>query len=54
MDQAKRRIYRTGQNHFCTYYYLIAQGTVDQIIHKSNLNKTDLIEDFINFYGGIK
>lgn len=52
MDQAKARIYRIGQTNFCTYYYLIALDTIDELIHQSNINKTDLIEDFKNKYGG--
>lgn len=53
MDQAKARIYRIGQTNFCTYYYLICMDSIDELIHQSNMNKTDLIEDFKNKYGGV-
>lgn len=52
MDQAKARIYRIGQTNFCTYYYLIGENSIDELIHLSNVNKTDLINDFKNKYGG--
>jgi SNF2 family DNA or RNA helicase len=51
-DQARARIYRIGQTEFCTYYHLLARDTVDEMIFKSNINKTDLIQDFKKKFGG--
>lgn len=51
-EQSKARIYRIGQNNNCIYYHLLAIDTVDELIYKSNLNKTDLIEEFKKQYGG--
>jgi SNF2 family DNA or RNA helicase len=53
MEQARARIYRIGQTDFCTYYHLIATGTVDEVFYENNINKTDMIEDFKNRFGGI-
>lgn len=51
-EQSKARIYRIGQNAPCVYYHLLAENTVDELIYKSNLDKTDLIEEFKKQYGG--
>lgn len=51
-EQSKARIYRIGQKNDCIYYHLLASNTVDELIYKSNLNKTDLIEEFKKQYGG--
>lgn len=51
-EQSKYRIYRIGQKHNCIYYHLIATDTIDELIYKSNINKTNLIEDFKQKYGG--
>lgn len=51
-DQSKARIYRIGQKHPCKYYHLLALGTIDEMIYKNLIEKTDLIEDFKNKYGG--
>lgn len=53
MEQARARIYRIGQCEFCTYYHLIAIDSVDEVFYENNINKTDMIEDFKNRFGGI-
>lgn len=52
-EQSKARIYRIGQKNNCIYYYLLGVDTVDEVIYKSNVYKTNLIEDFKQRYGGI-
>lgn len=51
-EQSKYRIYRIGQKHNCIYYHLLAIDTIDELIYQSNINKTNLIEDFKQKYGG--
>ena len=45
-DQSKARIYRIGQKHPCRYYHLLALDTIDEMIYRNLIAKTDLIEDF--------
>lgn len=52
-EQSRARIYRIGQKNGCIYYYLLGVDTVDEVIYKSNVYKTNLIEDFKKRYGGI-
>jgi SNF2 family DNA or RNA helicase len=52
-EQSKARIYRIGQTQNCLYYHLIAIDSVDELMYNSNINKTNLIEDFRKRYGGI-
>jgi SNF2 family DNA or RNA helicase len=40
--QSEDRIHRIGQNKKCTYYSIIAQNTVDELIHKAVNKKADL------------
>jgi SNF2 family DNA or RNA helicase len=40
--QSRDRIYRKGQVNHCSYYYLIAKGTVDEIILKALERKEDV------------
>ena len=51
-DQARARIYRIGQNKFCTYYHLLCPDTIDELIFKNYTEKTDLICDFKKQFGG--
>lgn len=51
-DQARARIYRIGQTNFCTYYHLLATNTVDEMIFENNINKTNLIQEFKDKFGG--
>ena len=43
MEQASRRIYRIGQTKDCIVHYITATDTIDDIILKILLNKTELI-----------
>lgn len=51
-DQSKARIYRIGQKQPCRYYHLLALNTIDEMIYRNLIAKTDLIEDFKSKYGG--
>lgn len=51
-DQSKARIYRIGQKHPCRYYHLLVPCTIDELIYKNLIEKTDLIEEFKKIYGG--
>ena len=51
-DQSKARIYRIGQKQPCRYYHLLALDTIDEMIYRNLIEKTDLIEDFKKAYGG--
>lgn len=42
--QAKDRIHRIGQKKSCTYFYLIAKGTIDEHIYKALQTKQDIQE----------
>jgi len=53
--QSRDRIYRYGQKNTCSYYYLIAQGTVEEAVMKAVARKHDIAQDVIDYiknYGG--
>lgn len=52
-DQSKARIYRIGQNRPCRYYHLLVSNSIDELIYKNLIEKTNLIEEFKKIYGGI-
>ena len=41
-----------GQKQPCRYYHLLVPGTIDEMIYRNLIEKTDLIEDFKKTYGG--
>jgi SNF2 family DNA or RNA helicase len=49
-EQAKARIHRSGQTEPCTYYYILAKGTVDEKILKALNDKADLARTLIDDY----
>lgn len=54
-QQSMDRIYRKGQRNTCTYYYLVAAGTVDEVIVKALDKKRGVAEsvfDYIKQKGG--
>ena len=51
-DQSKARIYRIGQKQPCKYYHLLVLNTIDEMIYRNLIEKTDLIEEFKRIYGG--
>jgi SNF2 family DNA or RNA helicase len=42
--QARKRIHRPGQSHTCTYYHLIAKGTVDETVYKALARREEVVE----------
>lgn len=53
--QSRDRIYRYGQKNTCSYYYLIAQGTVEEAVMKAVGRKHDIaaeVIDYIKRFGG--
>ena len=52
--QSQDRIHRIGQDTKCTYYYLIAKGTVDEVVYKAVNNKAELSTEVLNYlrHGG--
>lgn len=45
--QARKRIHRPGQAHNCTYYHLIAKGTVDEQVYKALEARQDVVESVL-------
>lgn len=43
--QARKRIHRIGQTHTCYYYYLLADGTIEEDIYAALKTKSDFAED---------
>lgn len=40
--QARDRLNRIGQTRSCTFHYVLAKGTVDEVIHRSHIGRTNL------------
>lgn len=49
-EQAKDRIHRAGQTRPCSYYYLLADGTVERAIYSALLNYQDFGEALFTKY----
>jgi SNF2 family DNA or RNA helicase len=47
--QSQDRIHRIGQTKKCTYYYLIADGTIDEVIYKVLQSKHGLSQETLNY-----
>ena len=47
-EQAKARIHRVGQKEKCTYVFLIAKGTVDEMVLKALQDKVDLARTLVD------
>jgi len=47
--QSQDRIHRIGQQNKCTYYYLIAKNTVDEIIYRAVCEKAELSKEVLNY-----
>ena len=47
--QSQDRIHRIGQDSKCTYYYLIARDTIDEVVYKAVQEKKNLSESVL-FY----
>jgi SNF2 family DNA or RNA helicase len=53
-QQSIDRIHRVGQNDPCTYYYLIAEDTVDEIVYQVLRNKADRSSALIAIVKGLR
>jgi SNF2 family DNA or RNA helicase len=49
LKQSQDRIHRIGQKKKCTYYYLLADGTIDEVIYKAVQEKKDLSESVLQY-----
>jgi len=52
-EQAKARIHRIGQASPCTYYHVIAKGTVDELIVEALRNKGNVADLIVNRGAGV-
>ena len=51
-QQSSDRIYRYGQKNACSYYYLIAKDTVDEVIVKALSKKKKVVDEVFAFIKG--
>lgn len=47
--QSQDRIHRIGQGSKCTYFYLVARNTVDEVIYKAVANKAKLSDQILAY-----
>ena len=47
--QVQDRIHRAGQKNPCSYYYLLARNTIDEIIYRSLQGKKDTLQAALNY-----
>lgn len=52
--QSRDRIYRKGQKNACTYYYLVAEGTVDATIQRALDKKQDAAQAVFDYLRRMK
>uniref|UniRef100_A0A6M3KZQ9 Putative helicase n=1 Tax=viral metagenome TaxID=1070528 RepID=A0A6M3KZQ9_9ZZZZ len=50
--QSKDRIYRKGQRNACTYYFLLAPGTIDHVIYRALETKTKMEAAVLEYVKG--
>jgi len=50
--QSQDRIHRIGQRNNCTYFYLLAKGTIDEVIYGALQQKRDLSEAVLTYLRG--
>jgi SNF2 family DNA or RNA helicase len=49
LKQSQDRIHRIGQKVPCTYYYLLADRSIDEVIYKSLLHKSEMSTEVLNY-----
>jgi SNF2 family DNA or RNA helicase len=49
VDQAMSRIHRIGQKNACSYYFLMAEHTIDQMMYDLILSKKEMMESTTNY-----
>jgi SNF2 family DNA or RNA helicase len=52
-EQAKARIHRIGQARPCTYYHVVARGTVDELVVEALRNKGNVADLIVNRGAGV-
>jgi len=52
MKQSQDRIHRIGQRHPCTYFYLLAEKTIDPVIYQAVSRKADLSNATLQYLKG--
>lgn len=52
--QSQDRIHRIGQTKKCTYYYLVAKGTVDEVIYNAVAKKSNLSNGILEYLKGVQ
>ncbi len=50
--QSQDRIHRIGQNSKCTYFYLIARDTIDEVVYKTVKGKAVLSNSILSYLKG--
>jgi len=49
LKQSQDRIHRAGQKRSCSYYYLLAEGSYDEVIYKTLAKKKKLSDATLNY-----
>jgi len=52
MKQSQDRIHRIGQRYPCTYFYLLAENTIDPVIYRAVSRKADLSNATLQYLKG--
>lgn len=47
--QSQDRIHRIGQKNRCTYFYLLAENTIDEVLYRALMNKEKLSNEVLNY-----
>ena len=53
-EQSMNRVHRIGQTSKCTYYYLLADQTIDEPIYKILNKKADMSNEILVYLKGVK
>ena len=49
LKQSQDRIHRIGQRSRCTYYYLLASDTIDEVVYRTLANKHELATEILHY-----
>jgi SNF2 family DNA or RNA helicase len=52
LKQSQDRVHRIGQDTKCTYHYLLAKGTIDEVIYRALIKKEKLSETVLSHLKG--
>jgi SNF2 family DNA or RNA helicase len=53
LKQSQDRVHRIGQSQSCTYYYIMAKGTIDEVIYRALTKKEALSATVLSHLKGI-